>query len=54
MPQAIAEAEEEYEAPGEQDDTFWSNSGVPIEPFHLKSERQGGYFDAEVRALLCI
>lgn len=42
--QAIAEAEEEYAA---HDDSFWSNSGVPIEPFHLKSEREGGYFDAE-------
>jgi hypothetical protein len=44
--QAIAEAEEEY---AEQDDGFWANSGVPIEPFHLRSERAGGYFDAEVR-----
>ncbi|KAK9840947.1 hypothetical protein WJX81_001959 [Elliptochloris bilobata] len=42
--EAIAEAEEEY---AERDDSFWSNSGVPIEPFHLRSERQGGYFDAE-------
>ena len=39
----ISAAEAEYEAR----EGFWDNSGVPIEPFHLRQEREAGYFDDE-------
>ncbi|KAK9830311.1 hypothetical protein WJX72_010947 [[Myrmecia] bisecta] len=39
----VAAAEEEYEEPEE----LYNEAGVPIEPFHLKKEREEGYFDAD-------
>ena len=39
----ISAAEAEYEAR----EGFWDNSGVPIEPFHLRQEREAGFFDDE-------
>ncbi|PRW58842.1 CD2 antigen cytoplasmic tail-binding 2 [Chlorella sorokiniana] len=38
------EGEEDYEDPEEM---FDSVTGVPIEPFHLKREREEGYFDED-------
>ena len=39
----VSAAEAEYEA----HEGFWDNSGVPIEPFHLRQEREAGFFDDE-------
>ena len=39
----VSAAEAEYEA----HEGFWDNSGVPIEPFHLRQEREAGFFDEE-------
>lgn len=27
---------------------MFNEEGIPIEPFHLRAEREAGYFDAEV------
>ncbi|KIY99068.1 CD2 antigen cytoplasmic tail-binding protein 2 [Monoraphidium neglectum] len=39
----IEAAEEAYDSPEE----LYNDAGIPIEPFHLKREREEGYFDAE-------
>ena len=39
----VSAAEAEYEA----HEGFWDHSGVPIEPFHLRQEREVGFFDDE-------
>lgn len=39
----ISASEAEYDAR----EGFWANSGFPIEPFHLRQEREAGYFDDE-------
>ena len=39
----VSAAEAEYEA----HQGFWDNSGIPIEPFHLRQEREAGFFDDE-------
>lgn len=31
---------------------LFNEGGIPIEPFHLRAEREEGYFDAEVRVRL--
>ena len=36
-------AEEDYEEP----EHLYNDAGIPFEPFHMKSEREEGYFDAE-------
>lgn len=39
----VAAAEAGYDEPEE----LWTEDGIPIEPFHLKREREEGYFDAD-------
>ena len=39
----VAAAEAAYDEP----DELFNEEGIPIEPFHLKREREEGYFDAE-------
>ena len=39
----VAAAEAAYVEP----DELWTEDGIPIEPFHLKREREEGYFDAD-------
>lgn len=39
----ITDAEAEYEAWNQH----WKDSGVPLEPFNLRRERETGYFDEE-------
>lgn len=39
----VAAAEAAYDEP----DELWTEDGIPIEPFHLKREREQGYFDAD-------
>ena len=34
-------------AEDDEDELLFTDSGIPIEPFNLKAERRGGYFDAE-------
>ena len=36
-------AEEDYEEP----EHLYNDAGIPFEPFHMKNEREEGYFDAE-------
>ncbi|GIL51001.1 hypothetical protein Vafri_7071 [Volvox africanus] len=43
MPDDLAAAEEDYDEP----DALYNEDGIPIEPFHLRAEREAGYFDAE-------
>ncbi|GIL75121.1 hypothetical protein Vretifemale_4974, partial [Volvox reticuliferus] len=43
MPDDLAAAEEDYDEPEE----LYNEDGIPIEPFHLRAEREAGYFDAE-------
>lgn len=39
----VAAAEAAYDEP----DELWTEDGIPIEPFHLKREREEGYFDVD-------
>ncbi|GFR52116.1 hypothetical protein Agub_g14629, partial [Astrephomene gubernaculifera] len=43
LPDDLAAAEEDYEEPEE----LFNEAGIPFEPFHLRAEREAGYFDAE-------
>ncbi|PNW82914.1 hypothetical protein CHLRE_06g299450v5 [Chlamydomonas reinhardtii] len=43
LPDDLAAAEADYDEPEE----MYNEVGIPIEPFHLRSEREAGYFDAE-------
>ncbi|GLI62153.1 hypothetical protein VaNZ11_004725 [Volvox africanus] len=43
LPNDLAAAEEDYDEPEE----LYNEDGIPIEPFHLRAEREAGYFDAE-------
>ncbi|EFJ49774.1 hypothetical protein VOLCADRAFT_89573 [Volvox carteri f. nagariensis] len=43
MPDDLAAAEEDYDEPEE----LYNEEGIPMEPFHLRAEREAGYFDAE-------